>query len=492
MPRARAFTLVAMDADEQLARRLQEEEDRASAAAVAAALSRGPDDPGTRQRRFRHRLEGGVRTALAHEDPLARAAALSVIPLDRLESEAEATLASREESVPPSREDALLRALLRWFKRDFFAWCDTPACGACGSPDVTPTGAAAPTPDEAAHGASRVESYRCVSCGAGVRFPRYNDPVKLLETRAGRCGEWANAFTLCCRALGYDARWVLDWTDHVWTEVWSSAQRRWLHCDACEEACDQPKLYEAGWGKKLTYVVAFSAEGVADVTPRYVVNHAENAGRRDECDETWLARELARITARLRRETDESRRAELTARDASEAKALAADARVDETETLTGRQTGSLEWRAARGELGHVGHVGHVGKVGNVGARDATPDATPDAKRENGPHSEPEPEPEPETEALATAARRLSVRAIPEPETRAAAAVDARETTSPTAEGVGEDRVRAAVRAEFARLMREGGATPNEAAAKALVSVRRRMRELAGATRGNVDAETRG
>jgi peptide-N4-(N-acetyl-beta-glucosaminyl)asparagine amidase len=68
----------------------------------------------------------------------------------------------------------------------------------------------------------------------------------------GRCGEWAQVFTLCCRAMGYEARSVNDWTDHVWCEYYSPDLDRWIHADSCEARRDSPMLYEAGWGKSGT------------------------------------------------------------------------------------------------------------------------------------------------------------------------------------------------------------------------------------------------
>ena len=302
---------------------------------------------------MRSRLLSGVATAKAYDNPAAQAAALRAVPWERLQAKAaEQRPAAASSSASPDLDE--LRVLLHWFKHEFFKWVDRPACEVTGQP-TEHAGMGVPTPVERSFGAGRVELYRGPT-GHITRFPRYNDPVKLLSTRCGRCGEWANCFTLICKAVGFDARWVLDVTDHVWTEIYSHQMGRWLHADPCEATCDAPMTYERGWGKKLSYVLAFSSEEAVDVSRRYADKWHVTVGRRMAVREAWLRETIQSLNTTTQAKLTPERRAMLAERGAREEKLL--DARIERAmkpEELRGRQTGSLAWRKARGEIGSGG-----------------------------------------------------------------------------------------------------------------------------------------
>jgi len=297
---------------------------------------------------------GRLRGSISHVRNFARsdllAKARSHVPLELLTRQAKQRcmqLNLGDQFLP----DQLLVQLLGWFKESFFRWLNSPDCCVCGAATEF-AGTAVPLPEERAHLAGTVELFKCqAGCVAPTRFPRYNDPSRLLETRVGRCGEWASCFTVMCLAAGLEARYVVEWGDHVWTEVYSKAQRRWLHADPCENTCDEPLLYESGWGKKLSYVVAYSTDDIQDVTWRYSAKHGEVLSRRTACREAWLVQTIVELRRSVQQVLGSARVASLAERTALELVELMTE-KNPAGRSLPGRTTGSEDWRRARGELG--------------------------------------------------------------------------------------------------------------------------------------------
>ncbi|CAI5509864.1 unnamed protein product [Closterium sp. Naga37s-1] len=308
--------------DEELARRLQEEEEAALAEQIQQSevhamhtmlqQLRGGQLRG-QQQHGQAVLEGRLlslwRNVMQYEDPSRQDKAHSFIPLQQHEEAAAVSRAKVRSSVGMGQglghgHRPSLALLLPLF----------PPCGSLAL-DVRVVGLGV--------------ALRCKQCSTVARLVRYNDPAKLPDTREGRCGEWANAFTLCCRALGYDARQAVDWTDHVWTECYSHAKQR--------------------WGKKLTYVF-----GVGSTLPSNQLQHRRREAskasvaavaaavamlqhRRTEASEAAVAAAVAAVTARARASLGVNERRRLEERDARE------------REELSGVRGGGEEKRAEGG-----------------------------------------------------------------------------------------------------------------------------------------------
>lgn len=284
---------------------------------------------------------------MQYEDLDLQKYAISLIPMEKLKFKTLEKIRSVQKMIKkdnidkpePCYKDVFLTELLEWFKLEFFEWVDTLLCTKCNKKSVA-------VKSNFSDGI-RLEQHLC--CNTVMTFPRYNDVCMLLQTRKGRCGEFANCFTFLCRSLGYEARFVHANFDHVWTEVYSLNEKRWIHLDPSENIMDVPLCYQVGWKRDVKYVFAFSFDDVQDVTWRYTSNFDKTRTARNECNEDEVLKSVLMIRNKRQQKCTNARKKYLIKRNLAELASFIT-ARKPTKDEEAGRTSGSFMWRSTRGE----------------------------------------------------------------------------------------------------------------------------------------------
>uniref|UniRef100_A0A8I5U998 Peptide-N(4)-(N-acetyl-beta-glucosaminyl)asparagine amidase n=1 Tax=Pongo abelii TaxID=9601 RepID=A0A8I5U998_PONAB len=280
-------------------------------------------------------LQSNIQHVLVYENPALQEKALACIPVQELKRKSQEKLSRArklDKGTNISDEDFLLLELLHWFKEEFFQWVNNILCSKCGGQTRSRDRSLLPNDDELKWGAKKVEDHYCDACQFSNRFPRYNNPEKLLETRCGRCGEWANCFTLCCRALGFEARYVWDYTE---------LRTLSLKLTTLKEI--GKTFLRISKRQKLIQVV--------DVTWRYSCKHEEVIARRTKVKEALLRETINGLNKQRQLFLSENRRKELLQRIIVELVEFISP-KTPKPGELGGRISGSVAWRVARGEMG--------------------------------------------------------------------------------------------------------------------------------------------
>ena len=261
-----------------------------------------------------------------------------------------------------STSEQYVKILLKWYKKEFFSWCNKPKCPQCGQNDKNLSVISygdKPNSEEKNFLAYRTEKYICNNCNKEVRFARYNKTIKLLETRTGRCSEWSNLFGGILYTCGFKVRLINNFEDHVWNEFYNEEEKRWIHIDSCEEAYDTPLVYEQGWGRVMTFILGLSDDGLVEVTPRYVKDWKIVNERRSEkmiiklqkIMEEVNKKMMAGINPEEMKNIEERRKNEIESFEKKIKLDLFGEGNINVNDAeKIGRQSGSLEWRKNRGE----------------------------------------------------------------------------------------------------------------------------------------------
>lgn len=142
-------------------------------------------------------------------------------------------------------------------------------------------------------------------------------------------------------------------------KVWSMHEQRWIHLDPCEDVIDRPLMYEKGWNKKLTYIIAYSKDEVQDVTWRYSRDQINLMTRRNVCSENNLLQLIESLNKYRQCSANYSlsRKQYVIKRKLLELVELIRmpnEQNSNNNESYQGRTTGSYKWRLARGEVAQV------------------------------------------------------------------------------------------------------------------------------------------
>lgn len=142
-------------------------------------------------------------------------------------------------------------------------------------------------------------------------------------------------------------------------QIWSVSNNRWIHVDPCENIIDKPLMYEKGWKKKLSYIIAFSKDEVQDVTWRYTRDQQAVMKRRKLCTEQTLIRLIQALNDKRQNSTgySQTRKEYVIKRnlmELAEMLYIPNSQDKDSDETYEGRNSGSIAWRLARGEIMQV------------------------------------------------------------------------------------------------------------------------------------------
>ncbi|KAJ9063626.1 peptide-N4-(N-acetyl-beta- glucosaminyl)asparagine amidase [Entomophthora muscae] len=311
-------------------------------------------DPSEFHRKVVDYIGSGISGMKRFESPEVKKYALKVLDNDGFREEI--VKVSQEYGSTKTDPEKQIMALLRWFKGQLFIWVSKLPCEFCKEEDTSLIGVEDPNSSESSGDCSRVEVYRCPKCNKTSRFPRFNNPVRVLQARRGRCGEYTTGFIALVRSLGFDVRLVNDFEDHVWAEVYFPGLKRWLHADPSEGILDEPLTYAVGWGKQPVIVMGTSARfGASDVTIRYTPDFVKLTiprRRQKGLQGRLVYNSIHTINAILAQPPSAAALAQLQREENEELAGYIIKPR--ETGFHAGRQSGSTEWRKARGELGSI------------------------------------------------------------------------------------------------------------------------------------------